>query len=329
MKARLTLIGLGFPVLLVLAGLVYEPTARWIGHRKYPAPGQLVDVEGRRLHVRCEGAGAPTVVLEAGAANGSLSWYEVQPEIAKFTRVCAYDRAGHGWSDPGRRPRTPSVIASELHGLLAAARVPGPYVVVGHSLGGFYARMFATRYRDQVTGLVLVESTHTDHFDRLPPSMKGTGARRKLQHRIMGATVGVPRLFGWEFCGGGPAAIRDALRATECGPQFYRTLKDEMGGDVGTPEFDEAAREVEALGPLGALPLIVITADPDRPVPGVPADAEPAFRKAVRVDMQRELAALSSNSRLVVAKDSGHMVPYDRPDVIAEAVRSQIPGARQ
>src|SRR5688572_7513008 len=114
MRSRLTLLALGAPVLLIVAGLLYENVAGWIAWRRHPAPGRLVDVGGHRLHLRCEGTGEPTVVLEAGAANGSLSWYKVVPEIATFTRVCAYDRAGHGWSDRGPRPRLPSVVAREL-----------------------------------------------------------------------------------------------------------------------------------------------------------------------------------------------------------------------
>jgi pimeloyl-ACP methyl ester carboxylesterase len=324
MKSRLTLLALGAPALLIVAGLDYENAAGWMAQRRHPAPGRLVDVGGHRLHVRCEGTGEPTVVLEAGAANGSLSWYKVVPEIAKLTRVCAYDRAGHGWSDSGPRPRLPSVVAGELHALLSGGGLPPPYVMVGHSLGGLYARTFATRYPAEVAAVVLVDSSHTDQNGRIPAALQGTQGQRKLQHRMMGASVGVPRLFGWEFCGGGPAAIRDELYATECGGRFYRTLKDEMGGDVGTPEWNEVVREVAGLGSLGAMPLTVVTADPDRPIPGVAAEVEPELRKALRVDMQQELARLSSNSRLVIAKDSGHMVPFDRPDVIADAVRALV-----
>ena len=325
MRSRLTLLGLGLPVLLLLLGFAYEGTSGWLERRRQPPPGRLVDVGGHRLHVSCSGSGPVTVVLEAGAANGSLSWYKVQPEIAKYTRACAYDRAGHGWSDSGPRPRVPSVIAGELHVALKAASIPAPYVIVGHSLGGLYARMFATRFRDDVAALVLVDSSHTDQFDRLPPALQTMDGRRRIHRRLLGAPVGIPRLFGWEFCGGGPPAIRDALHATECRPRFYRTLMEELGGDVGTPEWNAAVSEVAALGPLGSLPLTVITADPDRVVPGLPDDVETAFRKAIRVEMPQALAALSSRARLVAARDSGHMVPYDRPDVIVEEVRTHVP----
>ena len=327
MKARLTLLGLALPALLIVAGLLYENVAGWLARRQYAAPGRLVSVGDHRLHLHCAGEGTPTVVLEAGAANASLSWHKVQPEIAKITRVCSYDRAGHGWSDTGPRPRTPSAIAGELHVLLRNAGIPGPYVMVGHSMGGLYARMFAARHREDVAALVLVDASHTDQAERLPAPLRGKQSQRKLHHRMMGAALGVPRLFGWEFCGGGaPPAVRAALYATECGPRFYRTLKDEMGGDVGAPEWNAAALEVAALGPLGDLPLTVLTADPERVIPGVPADVEPELRRALRVDMQQSLAGLSTESRLTVAKDSGHMIPYDRADAIVDAVRPYLAG---
>jgi pimeloyl-ACP methyl ester carboxylesterase len=120
------------------------------------------------LHINCLGQGSPTVILESGLANMSADWANVQPLVAKGTRVCAYDRAGIAWSDPGPQPRDPGQIAGELHTLLGRAGIAGPYVLVGQSFGGLYVRMYAARYPDEVAGMVLVDASHPDMWQRLP-----------------------------------------------------------------------------------------------------------------------------------------------------------------
>src|SRR5690349_15455065 len=125
----------GLLVVLGLVGASYEAIAATGDARRYPAPGQLVDVGGYRLHIQCVGTGSPTVVLDAGLGGSSLDWSLVQAAIGQTTRVCAYDRAGMGWSESGPAPRTPAQIAGELHTLLGNAGIAGPYVLVAHSLG--------------------------------------------------------------------------------------------------------------------------------------------------------------------------------------------------
>jgi pimeloyl-ACP methyl ester carboxylesterase len=125
-----------------------------------PAPGKIVDISGTKLHINCLGTGSPVVILESGLPGVSLDWVLVQPEVAKVTRVCSYDRAGFGWSGPGKQPRTADQIADELAALLLTAAVPPPYVLVGHSAGGIYVRRFTRKHPDQVIGMVLVDSTH-------------------------------------------------------------------------------------------------------------------------------------------------------------------------
>ncbi|HEY9014914.1 MAG TPA: alpha/beta hydrolase, partial [Gemmatimonadales bacterium] len=140
----------GLLVVLGLMGAGYEALAAAGDARRYPAPGQLVDVGGYRLHIQCVGTGSPTVVLDAGLSGSSLDWSLVQPELGRTTRVCAYDRAGMGWSDPGAQPRTPRQIADELHTLLTNAGIAGPYVLVGHSLAGKNVRLFALAHPEEV-----------------------------------------------------------------------------------------------------------------------------------------------------------------------------------
>ena len=163
-------------IALAFAGALYEGIESHRDRRLYHPPGRLVDIGGYRLHLYCVGQGSPTVILEAGGGNPWLSWYKVQPKVAAFTRVCAYDRAGLGWSDPSPRPRTAKVIAEELHTLLQNGGVTGPFVLVGHSLGGMDARMFANQYPSEVVGMVLVDSSHPDQENRFPPEAKKLAA---------------------------------------------------------------------------------------------------------------------------------------------------------
>src|SRR5436853_1531351 len=119
------------------------------------SPGKFVDIGGLRLHISCTGAGSPTVVMEAGPNDSSVIWQLVQPDISRFTRVCSYDRAGFGWSDAPNEPRSSVNIAQELNRLLTRAAVPGPYVLVAHDFGGLDIRVFTSRHREQVVGVVL------------------------------------------------------------------------------------------------------------------------------------------------------------------------------
>src|SRR5215212_5577313 len=148
----------GLIVVLGLVGASYESAAEAADVRAYPPPGQLVDVGGYRLHINCVGTGSPTVVIDAGWGDWSGGWSRVQPEAAKTTRVCTYDRAGMGYSEAGPLPRTAEQFAKELHSLLQRADIPGPYVLVGHSMGGAPVRVFAQTYAAEVVGVVLIES---------------------------------------------------------------------------------------------------------------------------------------------------------------------------
>src|SRR6185369_8621115 len=164
-------LGRGLAALLGLAlvGYIYESLAEAADARAYPPPGQLVDVGGYRLHINCTGSGNPTVVIVAGAGDWSTTWGGVvQPEVAKTTRVCTYDRPGLGWSEAGSLPSDAARFARELHALLQNANVPGPYVMVGHSLGGLGVRVFVHEYASEVAGVVLLESMNPKQISQLP-----------------------------------------------------------------------------------------------------------------------------------------------------------------
>src|SRR5262245_12758597 len=183
---------------LMLIGTVYEPLAEAADVRAYPPPGQLVDVGGYRLHLNCLGTGSPTVVIEAGLGDWSASWSSwVQPKVAKTTRVCTYDRAGMGYSEAGPLPRTAEQFAKELHTLLQHTSIPGPYVLVGHSMGGLPVRVFAHEYASDVAGVVLIESMNPRQAkvaaaDTPPPPTTHDSGRSIL---TLPARIGLVRLF--------------------------------------------------------------------------------------------------------------------------------------
>src|SRR6266851_4843660 len=155
--------------LLAAVGTLYQAIGTWRDRRRFPPPGQLVRVNKGRMHIHVTGKGTPTVVFESGMGASCLSWTLVQPQVAQFARAVSYDRAGHGWCDPARKPRTARQIAQELHTLLDATGVPGPYVLVGHSFGGYVNRAFAHLYRNEVVGMVLVDSLHPAEWENPIP----------------------------------------------------------------------------------------------------------------------------------------------------------------
>jgi pimeloyl-ACP methyl ester carboxylesterase len=158
-----------------------------------PPVGKLVDVGGHRLHIFPTGKGDPTVVLESGGASWSLDWYWVQTEVAKFTSVCSYDRAGFGWSDPGPKPRTSQQIVSELHELLTINGIKKPYILVGHSFGGHTVRLFAKDHPDEVAGIILLDARHEAISVKMPPAWKKleTSGKGKYQVMVLASRLGV------------------------------------------------------------------------------------------------------------------------------------------
>ena len=184
-RRLVTVVGLMLSVAAV-SGTAYQ----WIETRRdlaaTPPPGRLVDVQGRKIHIWCSGSGAPAVILETGLGGTSADWGFVQPEAARFTRVCSYDRAGMGYSDPGPSPRTAGRIARELVELLERSGLTAPVILVGASIGGLTVRLFASEYAEHVAGLVLVDATPEDQLDPVPglaafvPLLASTGILRLL-----------------------------------------------------------------------------------------------------------------------------------------------------
>ena len=294
---------------LMLIGAVYESLAEAADVRAYPPPGQLVDVGGYRLHINCTGTGSPTVVIDAGLGDWSASWSSwVQPEVAKTTRVCTYDRAGMGYSEAGPLPRTAEQFAKELHTLLQHAGIPGPYVLVGHSMGGLPVRVFVHEYATDVAGVVLIESMNPRQAKPSATDTPSSAATHSSGFSILTlpARIGLVRLFA------GPLGLKSGL-SPEVQPAYTafsvtpRSFQTELDEGTGMPaSFIQAG----AVKTFGDVPLIVLSRglDPDQDWQA----------------MQAELLQLSSHSQQLIADKSGHNIEIDQPEAAVAAIVKMV-----
>lgn len=314
------------PIVGLILTFAYQQIATARSERLFQPPGELVNIGTHRLHIYCLGEGSPTVILEAGARSWSIIWSLVQADIAAKTRICAYDRAGFGWSEPGPRPRTAAQIAGELHALLVTAEVEGPYILVGHSFGGPLVRVFAAQYPADVVGVVLIDSTHPDQATRLPVDYMTSLESETARFNFLGqlARLGILR-FGlkanvptWTL----PPDVIPAYYAFMARPEFYETSVAEES------VLETSLTQARESGDLGDLPLIVIRANRfDDELASYP-DVDAEAYVAMRILLQEELAALSTNGRLLVAEDSDHLIQLHQPDLVVEAILEMIDWCR-
>src|SRR6266705_2816278 len=329
---------LGTLAVLATACAIYQAIGTWRDRRHFPPPGRLVRVNKGRMHIYVTGEGTPTVVFESGMGASCLSWALVQPQVAQFTRAVSYDRAGHGWSDPARESRTARQIAQELHTLLHATGVPGPYVLVGHSFGGYVNRAFAHLYRNEVVGMVLVDSVHPAEWENPTPEqlrMIEVGLRYAwiaawlarlgfVRFCLARLARGSSRL-GWAAAsafGVGtaaavqriageirklPAPILPIVRALWSQPKNFMTLGQHVAA------LPVSAAQAAAVSLLGDLPLVVLSGD---------------HHAAPYIDWQRDLAQLSSRGRHLVANDCGHWIHLDHAELVTSAIQEVVIAAR-
>jgi pimeloyl-ACP methyl ester carboxylesterase len=282
-----------------------------------PPPGAIYTVNGHRMHINCTGSGSPTIVLESGLGNDALIWGGVQPELSKTTRVCSYDRAGFGWSEALAAPRDADHIAGELHELLHQANVSGPIVLMGHSIAGIYLRDYASHYPADIAGIVFVDVT-TPLADE-HPAMKALSSKDPplwISLLLMRAPfiAGFPRLMGQ--CSLPPPGFTGQVGRLEaediCHMQFSAMAAERYS-------FNQSGHETAHTGPYGALPILILSEDTTMmhlPLsPQQTADVMKIFNQ-----MQEDLKKLSTHSRRIIAKGSGHYVQLMRADLIEKEV---------
>jgi pimeloyl-ACP methyl ester carboxylesterase len=288
---RLRLLVYPVTLAILLAGLggLYQATTKAPGVAAGPVPGRLVDVGGYRLHLSCTGTGSPTVVLLNGLGETSPLWARIDPAIAATTRVCAYDRAGQGWSDDSPNPADAISAATDLHRLLTAAGESGPFVLAGHSSGGVHALTYTHLYPADVAGMVLLDSASPHQVDLVKPfSGEYQLMRRALAVAPTLFRFGVGHIIQAMTTPALPGAAGEQVSTFANSPRGMANMRAEQAA------LPDTFRQAQALATLGAIPLVVLTAKDN-------VDHKPGWGTA-----QDQLAALSTNTRHIVA-DLGHV----------------------
>ncbi len=314
---------------LIAAGLVYERIGERRDRNRFPRIGQAIDIGGRSLNLFCSGSGAPTVVFEGAGHTAGLAWADMQRAVAERTRACWYDRAGYGWSDPGPSPRTFSAIATDLHALLAVAKVPPPYVLVGATAGAFHVRVYNAMYPAEVAGAVLIHADDPDVFAHEPEYMKGRLGGLPVWVQGLGCHVlrptmlrlGVIRLLG--AGGGRPYGMRylDAGRQREL--LFLSTNPSTTQTEGEGCVLDESMAQVRSAGGFGDRPLAVLATSERFRAPSPRYDAVTVQLNSYWFDqLQPRLASLSTKGHLFVDANA------EEPQSIVRAALSVVDSVR-
>jgi pimeloyl-ACP methyl ester carboxylesterase len=304
---------------VAIAGALGQLWATRLDAERFPPPGVLVDVGGRRLHLRCEGTGQPTVILEASGFGNSHSYDAVLPRLAERTRVCAYDRAGMGWSDPEITPLGFEALEADLALLLRNAHEPPKYLFVAGSAGGLIAQLVASHHPEQVVGLVLLDSIGIESIARAPSTFDGLARSACLGS--WAARFGIVRLadvFGLRKLSGDAARLSAALS--------YKTAPWDAACAMTRDFLPEAARLRNDLRLPGRLPLRVLSHEQPRGLLPPGGEAEAAQLEPLWQEAQANLARLSEKGSYSVVPGSGHLIVQDRPDAVVAAVLEMLDG---
>lgn len=295
---------------------------------RYPAPGRLVDVGGYKLHIHCRGEGSPTVVILAGSAIPSTYYWLIQDETAKRTRVCVYDRAGYAWSDEGSGDLSPLRQVEDLKVLLSNAGIEPPYILAGHSYGGYVARLYAQSYTGEVAGLVMIDSAHEDQWTNFPASIRESaeqmyaGPNKPFNVFLMVLLRSLQALLPIEnpMANYFPAEVAEVLTAIQkLHPSIVYTVKAEVS--------DMALGRSPRIASLGRTPMIVITHGIPVNLMSQSAAANADFER-VNLEMQTRLLSLSSDTKQVFAEQSNHdEIPVKQAGLVVGAIQDLFDGA--
>lgn len=325
-------------VVLLLGGILYQAIGSAADRRRFPPPGRRMDIGGRRLHVVESGAGSPAVILESGIAASSLNWTALQRELAKFTRVCSYDRAGLGWSDLAATPREIPALVQELHALLGAARIPPPYLLAGHSFGGLLVQVYALNYPQEVQGLLLIDPLEASDWIGISPDQRAMlqrgvrlsrrgallsrlGVVRASLRLLSGGARRLPKLVARLSSGQGestlsrlvgevqkmPPEVWPMVQAHWCQPKCF------LGMSGYLEALPASAGQCRALGPPPPVPVTILSA----------ANATPR-----QISERDQLAARSLRGKHLRSPGWGHWVHLDQPEVVLREIREMLEAAR-
>ena len=288
----------------ILLSLSTLSNASAYNDKPFKPPGRFINIGFQTMYVDCLGENKPTIIVDVGIAASSASWYKIAKELSKNTRICLYDRAGYGWSDSGRGERTTATIVHELKLLMKLAEIPGPYIMVGHSFGGFTARYFAAKFPEDVAGLVLVDSSHPEQIYRL--SALDNQGKKPL---ITGRDANAPADFSeferkWYF-------LNSSRKAT-----FAQMAELKY--------FKQSAYQVKHSGRLKDIPIAVLS----RGIAQLP-ELNGVSLENEWLDLQKDLLNLSKNSWHSIILNSGHNIYEEAPAKIIENVLEVIEKSRK
>jgi pimeloyl-ACP methyl ester carboxylesterase len=313
-------------VLSLAAALLVTAAASWCAYNafaiqifwaKHPPAGRFVVVNGYRMHIDCTGTGSPALILDAGLGGDTVSWSVLQPALSRTSRVCSYDRAGFGWSQPVPGPRDADHIANQLQSLLKQAGVDGSLILAGDSIAGLYIRDFAALYPSQVAGLIFVDSS-TPFQDRNAPYATSRWSPQSWFFQAA-LVLGVPRLIGMcSYSGNGPDADFEKIRNEDTCRLHYGAYAAELAA------FDRSSQQAERAPSFGSLPILIFSHDPVGPVPGRPLPEAEKAQQSAWNDMQEDLKTLSTRSRRVIVTGGSHRLDQERPDLIETDVAEFI-----
>jgi pimeloyl-ACP methyl ester carboxylesterase len=316
---RIILVLLAIAALSLAGGWTYQRIAERLDNERYRPPGSLHLVDGRPMHIHCQGSGSPTILIEQGIGGPSIDWNQINEQMARITRVCDYDRAGMGYSAPSYKPTRADEVVKQLHALLAVAGIDDELVIVGWSAGGLYAREYYRQFPDKITGMVLVDSAHEQAYQRMPPQPSNQENLNRLMRKYHQAQFGWLRMTGEieEQFADSPLSgpDRERLVAIFEKAHTYRTLFDE---GVGLEQ--DLAAGVTPPG-LGDIPLVVIAE-------GKPRHPYMVENLKLWHQLQQEVADLSTRGRLVIAAESAHFIHRTEPELILNAVHGVVEAAR-
>lgn len=299
-------------VVTLVGGRIYQVMSESDDLARYPAPGELVAVDDRMMHINCLGQGSPTVIFELGIGSASAAWSEVHEQVSQFTRACAYDRAGLGYSEPTEQPLRSSNVASRLQKLLRAARIEDDLVLVGWSAGGVYIREFYARYPERVKAMLFVDSSHEQQATRMPQT-PGNGADPMLKIAKHLAPFGLVRMSGIldhrVERGSGSDELKSRLKAIYHQSHILDTVWQE------SEAFNLDINATQPPPPVGDLPLIVLTR-------GEPDHSQQ--ERDAQNQLQQELTLLSTNGKRIVASASGHHIYADQPELLIESIEELV-----
>jgi pimeloyl-ACP methyl ester carboxylesterase len=305
-------------VALILIGFIYEQISEFIDAKTLKAPGQMIQVGDHKMHIYCTGEnknGSPTVILEAGGGASFAEWGNIQPELSVYTKICSYDRSGYGFSENTTDGRTNIDVSKELELLLKNANIPGPYILVGHSIGGYYTRVFASSHMGEVKGLVFLDCSHegqataadfnnVSFFDKFMEQITNNAIRLGIARLILTVDPSFAPMPKENLRYNIYSLIKNTLH--------YQNKVDDIEGAMLSDSQVAAARN------FGNIPIRVLTADS--------SVANPNLGEKW-LNWQKDLATLSTNGTQVTVANTSHFIPVDQPQAVINAIKELLQSA--